>query len=156
MKVILVDIVPHGTPQEDYDERMIELENLASTYWSIVVLKRIQKRDMPDYRTFVWSWKLEEIMNLWNELWAEVVIIWNILKPKQIYNINELFEKSKSKLKAWDRVDLILKIFSIHANSPEAKLQIELASIKHMWPRIFWMWMELSRQWWWRSWPVRS
>ncbi len=149
MKVILVDIVPHGTPQEDYDERMIELENLASTYWSIVVLKRIQKRDMPDYRTFVWSWKLEEIMNLWNELWAEVVIIWNILKPKQIYNINELFEKSKSKLKAWDRVDLILKIFSIHANSPEAKLQIELASIKHMWPRIFWMWMELSRQWWW-------
>jgi len=54
------------------------------------------------------------------------------LKPAQIYNINELLEKSKSKMKAWDRVDLILKIFAIHANSPEAKLQIELASIKHM------------------------
>lgn len=49
-------------------------------------------------------------------------------------------------MQAWDRVDLILKIFSEHANSPESKLQIELASIKHMGPRIFGMGMELSRQ----------
>jgi GTP-binding protein HflX len=40
-------------------------------------------------------------------------------------------------VKVWDRVDLILKIFDLHAKSPEAKLQIELASIKHMGPRIF-------------------
>jgi GTPase len=49
-------------------------------------------------------------------------------------------------MKAWDRVDLILKIFALHAVSPESKLQIELAAIKHMWPRIFGMGMELSRQ----------
>jgi GTP-binding protein HflX len=49
-------------------------------------------------------------------------------------------------MKAWDRVDLILKIFSKHAQSTEAKLQIELASIKHMGPRIFGMGIELSRQ----------
>ena len=60
------------------------------------------------------------------------MIIGNILKPAQIYNINEYLRKSKSKLKAWDRVDLILKIFDLHAASPEAKLQIELAAIKHM------------------------
>ena len=49
-------------------------------------------------------------------------------------------------MQAWDRVDLILKIFALHADSPESKLQIELASIKHMGPRIFGMGMELSRQ----------
>lgn len=149
MKVVLVDIVPKDTGTEDLEDRMNELENLSLTYWSLVVLKRIQKRETPDNNTYVWSWKLEEIKTIWEELWADVIIIWNILKSSQIYNINEFLRKTKSNLKAWDRVDLILKIFAMHANSPEAKLQIELASIKHMWPRIFWMWMELSRQWWW-------
>lgn len=74
------------------------------------------------------------------------MIVGNILKPSQIYRINDFFEKGKTKIKAWDRVDLILKIFDLHANSPEAKLQIELASIRHMGPRIFGMGMELSRQ----------
>lgn len=152
LRVILVDIVPSWSKQEEYDDRMLELENLVSTYWSLVVLHKVQKRYVPDYDTYVWSWKLDEIRMLWDELKADVVIIWNILKPSQIYNINHFFEKNKSKLKAWDRVDLILKIFEQHASSPEARLQIELASIKHMWPRIFWMWMELSRQWWSGSW----
>ncbi len=73
-------------------------------------------------------------------------MIGNILKPAQIYRINEELRKKKSKMQAWDRVDLILKIFSLHADSPESRLQIELASIKHMGPRIFGMGMELSRQ----------
>lgn len=49
-------------------------------------------------------------------------------------------------LQIWDRVDLILKIFQLHAKTPEAKLQIQLASIKHMGPRIFGMGMEMDRQ----------
>ncbi len=149
MKVILVDIIPKQSQNEDLNYRMEELENLTNTYWGLVVVKKIQKRDFPDYNTYIGSWKLEEIRILAEELNVDIVIIWNILKPSQIYNINDFFEKKKTKLKAWDRVDLILKIFDLHATSPEAKLQIELASIKHMWPRIFGMWMELSRQWWW-------
>lgn len=68
MKVILVDIVPSGTKVEDHEDRMIELENLASTYGSIVVLKRIQKRDTPDYQTFVGTGKLDEVRLLGEEL----------------------------------------------------------------------------------------
>lgn len=49
-------------------------------------------------------------------------------------------------MEARDKVDIILKIFDKHAESAEAKLQIELASIKHMGPRIFGMGMELSKQ----------
>jgi GTP-binding protein HflX len=58
------------------------------------------------------------------------LILGNILKPHQIYELNERLRGIGAK--AWDRVDLILKIFERHANSAEAKLQIELAAIKHM------------------------
>lgn len=127
--------------------RMIEMENLVQTYWAGEIIKHIQKKWIPNYKTYIWSWKLDEIIDEMEILKANILIIWNILKPHQIYNINQKLQKIGAK--AWDRVDLILKIFEKHAHSIEAKLQIELASIRHMWPRIFWMGMDLSRQWGW-------
>lgn len=111
---------------------MTELESLVWTYGGVTILKRLQKRDDPDYHTYVGSGKLEEIAILAEEFQAELLVIGNILKPAQIFHIEEFFEKKKYKIKIWDRVDLILKIFEQHATSPEAKLQIELASLKHM------------------------
>ncbi|MDD2917075.1 MAG: GTPase HflX, partial [Candidatus Gracilibacteria bacterium] len=146
MKTIIVDIAPRETKSEDLESRMNELESLVSTYGDTVVVKRIQKRDTPDYNTYVGTGKLEEMIASGEELGAERIIIGNILKPAQIYHINEILRERKSKIQAWDRIDLILKIFDQHAHSPEAKLQIELASIRHMGPRIFGMGMELSRQ----------
>jgi GTP-binding protein HflX len=61
---------------------------------------------------------------------AQLLIIGNMLKPQQIYAVNEYLRKWN--LAAWDRVDLILKIFERHAVTTEARLQIELAAIKHM------------------------
>jgi GTPase len=95
-------------------------------------VKRVQKRHTPDYRTFIGSGKLDELITIGDELGAELLIIGNIMKPAQIWNVNEHIRKSKSQIQAWDRIDLILKIFSLHADSPEAQLQIELAAIKHM------------------------
>ncbi len=109
-------------------------------------MKRVQKKVTPDYRTFIGSGKLDEIITLGEELGAELLIIGNIMKPAQVWNVNEYLRNAKSKIQAWDRVDLILKIFALHAVSPESKLQIELAAIKHMGPRIYGMGMELSRQ----------
>ena len=149
MKTIIIDVAPRWLSGENLNFRMTELESLVWTYGGVTILKRLQKRDDPDYHTYVWSGKLEEIGILAEELWAELLVIGNILKPAQIFHIEEFFEKKKYKIKVWDRVDLILKIFEQHATSPEAKLQIELASLKHMWPRIFGMGMELSRQGWW-------
>ncbi len=147
MKTIIIDIAPSSTPSEELEYRMLELESLVSTYGGATIVKRVQKRDTPNYRTFIGSGKLDELIALWGELGAELLIVGNILKPAQIWNINEHLRKQKSTMKAWDRVDLILKIFSLHAESPESRLQIELAAIKHMGPRIFGMGMELSRQW---------
>jgi GTPase len=148
LKTIIIDIAPHWQSEKELTHRMDELESLVSTYGWVTIVKKVQKRNTPDYRTYIGSGKLDEIMQEAIELSAELLIIGNILKPGQIWNINEHLRKSKSKLQAWDRVDLILKIFALHAGTPESKLQIELAAIKHMWPRIYGMGMELSRQWW--------
>lgn len=149
MRTILLDIAPKdpkllaGFSLED---RISELTKLVATYRGVVVLQTLQKRDEPDYRTYVWKGKLDEVLNLATELEADTLIIGNILKPRQIYALVQEVEKRKMQLQVWDRVDLILKIFQLHAKTPESKLQIQLASIKHMWPRIFGMGMELDRQ----------
>ncbi len=153
LKIFIVDIIPSECcKRENMENRMVETENLVNTFWWIVILKHIQKRWIPDYRTYVWEWKLDEIIDEMKLLKADLLVFWNILKPHQIYNVNNKLRTIW--VKAWDRVDLILKIFERHAKTKESRLQIELAAIKHMWPRIFGMWMELSRQsaWIWTRW----
>lgn len=144
LKVFLVDIVPPSFPSELIDYRLSELSSLVTTYQGIVVVKKIQKRMTPDYRTYIGSGKLEEIRQEMIDVGANLLVIGNILKPAQVYKISEILRKDKIQVR--DRVDLILKIFERHASSTEARLQIELAAIKHMGPRIFGMGMELSRQ----------
>ncbi len=146
LKVFLADIVSKDLSPEVLEDRMQELENLVQTYGWVVVLKKIQRKDHPDYRTYIGKWKLEEIIEEMKRLDANVLIVGNIMKPSQIYKVNEELRPINAEVR--DRVDLILKIFDKHAEWTEARLQIELAAIKHMWPRIFNMWMELGRQWW--------
>lgn len=150
LRVYVVDLVPPTFPAELIQDRLHELESLVNTYKWVVIVKAIQKRSQPDYRTYIGSGKLEEIRIDMKENNAQLLIIWNIMKPWQIFNVAELFRKDE--IQVWDRVDLILKIFERHATSTEARLQIELAAINHMWPRIFGMGMELSRQWWGTGW----
>lgn len=132
MKTIILDIAPRSTSPDDLSIRMDELESLVSTYGGVTVVKRVQRRDEPNYRTYVGEGKLQELADEARELGVTLLVIGNILKPAQIYQINEFFRLQKIPLMAWDRVDLILKIFAQHAVSPESKIQIELAAIKHM------------------------
>lgn len=166
LRVFLVDLVDKNTNREELSDRMRELENLVETYWWIVVLQKYQKKDIPDPKTYVGKWKLDEIIHDMLLLKANLLIVWNALKPAQIWQINEklrvVSEENKldPKMEAWDRIDLILKIFEKHATSWESRLQIQLAAIKHMGPRIYRMWMDLSKQWWaaswWWSWATRG
>lgn len=145
LKVFIADVLPFEIRGEkDMQERLLEVENLVNTYGWVVILKHIQKRGIPDYGTYIGSGKLEEIMQQMEESWAKLLILGNILKPIQMYNINEKLKEIGAK--AWDRVDLILKIFEKNAKTTESKLQIELASIKHMGPRIYGMSEELGSQ----------
>ena len=152
LRVFLADIVDKQTSKALLEDRMKELENLVNTYGGVVVLQKYQKKDFPDLKTYVGKGKLEEIIADMLRLNANLLIIGNALKPSQIYQINEQLRlvseehNLKDKMVAWDRIDLILKIFEKHAEGGEARLQIELAAIKHMGPRIYGMGMELSRQ----------
>lgn len=146
VRAILVDVAPKNLAADELEDRMAELENLARTYGSLVVVHRVQKRDVPDYRTFVGSGKLDELIGMGAEMKADLLIFGNILKPVQIFNIQEKLRKAESKMQPWDRMDLILKIFQLHADSPESRLQVRLAALKHMGPRIFNMGIELDRQ----------
>ena len=144
LRAFLVDIVNKDITPELLEDRMIELENLLNTYGGLVLLRKFQKKDQPDYRTYIGKGKLEEIMAEMQQMNANLLIVGNILKPSQIYHINELLRPQGAIVR--DRVDLILKIFDKHATSMEARLQVELVAIRHMGPRIYGMGMELSKQ----------
>lgn len=162
-KAVLIDIISSDVTKRESELRLEELNSLVKTYGGVSSEYIVQKRSSPNYKTYVGEGKLTELLDRFENFDdLDVIIINNILKPRQIYNLEEFcinyqIEKKKEdeeslrwenpkKIKVWDRVDLILKIFDKHATTVEAKLQIELASIKHMGPRIFGMGLELSRQ----------
>jgi GTP-binding protein HflX len=143
-RAILLDVVPPKLPKREAERRVAELRSLTETFGGLTVVTVIQKRDVPDYRTYVGSGKLEEVARTAKEEKADLLIINNLLKPGQVYNAAEKLRPAG--VAVWDRVDLILKIFQQHASTAEAKLQIKLAAIKHMGPRVFGMGMEMMQQ----------
>jgi len=149
-KIILIDIINPKTSRTESEARVNELESLVNTYGGFVIVRKIQRRQMPDYKTYIGKGKVEEIVNDAFELKADYVMVNNLLKPQQLYNLErefeQLFRKTKHKVEVWDRVDLILKIFAKHATTKEAKMQIELASLRHLGSRISKMGLELTRQ----------
>lgn len=142
--VILVDIIPPGTSSTESLARLNELERLMATFGGFVVVRKIQKRQTPNYKTFVGKGKVEEILEITEREKVDIIIVNNLLKPEQLYNLEAVFEKKR--IKVWDKVDLILEIFAAHATTKEAKLQIELAKLRHLGPRIAKMGTELMRQ----------
>lgn len=155
LRVVVADIVDDDAARtENLEDRMVELENLVTTYGWVVIVQHVQKRTKVDYNTFIGEGRLDEIIDEMQDKKANLLIVWNILKPSQIYKLNEKLKPIWAK--AWDRVDLILKIFERNAFSKEAKLQIQLAAIKHMGPRIYDMGMELGKQWWKGKWETNT
>lgn len=129
-KVVLCEVITDVANKFLIQQRMDELHELVWTYGGLTVAEVVQQRSKPDYKYYIGKGKLEEIKTMMLELGATILIVGNIMKPSQIYKVNEYLRKEG--LQARDRVDLILKIFDRHAESMEARLQIELAAIKHM------------------------
>jgi GTPase len=143
-KAILIDLIHPKMLKRHALERMVELEELVNTYGGIVIVKAWQKRFAPHPKTYIGTGKVELVGKEAKEMGAKLLIINAQLKPRQVYDLSEMLRPYG--VQVWDRIDLILKIFAKHAKTTEAKLEIELASVRHMGPRIFGMGMELSRQ----------
>ena len=120
---------------------MEELASLAKTAGAEVVGIYTQKREKYDSKTFVGSGKLEEIAQMVDADEVSTVVVNNRLTPRQNVNLEEILG-----VKVIDRMQLILDIFAMRARSHEGKLQVHLAQLKYLLPRLVGQGIMLSRQ----------
>jgi GTP-binding protein HflX len=121
-------------------ESLTELARLADTAGAAVVGTAWQKRARPDAAYFVGRGKAEELAEVAAELGADLLLIDHDLSPAQARNLESL-----TGLKVLDRTQLILDIFARRARSREGKLQVELAQLQYLLPRLTGRGTDLSR-----------
>ncbi|MCP1638659.1 GTP-binding protein HflX [Streptococcus gallinaceus] len=126
---------------ENFAMSMEELASLTKTAGAVVVDTYTQKREKYDSKTFVGSGKLEEIADMVEAEEIDTVIVNNRLTPRQNTNLEIMLG-----VKVIDRMQLILDIFAMRARSHEGKLQVHLAQLKYMLPRLVGQGIMLSRQ----------
>ncbi len=124
----------------DKERALDEIQGLAETAGAEVVGKLIQVRERPDPGTYMGRGKLEELRQLTEMTGADLIVFDNMLSPAQGKSVEE--ETGKQVV---DRSEVILDIFATHARSHEAKLQVELAQLLYMRPRLTRMWTHLER-----------
>jgi GTPase len=130
------DTSRHFDPEHSLDE----LAGLAGAAGATVVLRVMQDRPRPDPATFLGSGKVKSLAAACDELDADVVIFDNELSPAQLRNLEEVLERN-----VVDRTQLILDIFARRARTREGKLQVELAQLKYLLPRLVGSATALSR-----------
>ena len=138
-RVFLVGVELADT--ENFDLSMEELQNLAKTAGAEVVGSYSQKREKYDSKTFIGAGKLEEIKHMVEADEISTVIVNNRLTPRQNINLEEILG-----VKVIDRMQLILDIFAMRARSHEGKLQVHLAQLTYLLPRLVGQGIMLSRQ----------
>ncbi len=145
-RFMLIGVFPKFARKEDIIIDLEETSSLVHTYGGEVFAVSVQRSESPDRNMFVGKGKVEEVMETIVKDDIQVVVLHNNVKARQIHSLKKQLIKVKPDIVVWDRVDLILYIFSKHAQTAEAKLQIALAAMRHMGPRIYGMGFELSRQ----------
>lgn len=138
-RVLIVGVELQG--MVNFDMSMEELASLAKTAGAEVVGVYTQKREKYDSKTFVGSGKLEEIAQMVDADEVSTVVVNNRLTPRQNVNLEEILG-----VKVIDRMQLILDIFAMRARSHEGKLQVHLAQLKYLLPRLVGQGIMLSRQ----------
>ncbi len=100
-----------------------------------------QKRQKPDVATYIGKGKIEELSRLIDEEQANVVIVDDELHPAQVRNLEK-----QTQTKVVDRTELILDIFATRAQTEQSKLQVELAQLEYLRPRLKRLWTHLETQ----------
>jgi len=141
-KAFLVGLCsPPETPRTLVEEYLDELAFLADTAGADVVDSFIQDRKLRDPAYCIGKGKVEELVAFVKEQEIDIVIFDDDLSPAQARNLEQALE-----CKVIDRTGLILQIFAIRAQSAQAKMQVELAQLEYMLPRLSGKWTHLSKQ----------
>ena len=127
-------------PEFDAEESLAELRTLAESAGAKVVGELLQRRDRPDPATLVGAGKLEEIAGAVASVDADVLLFDHDLSPSQQRNIEKVIQR-----RVIDRTQLILDIFARHARTREGQLQVELAQLHYMMPRLAGRGVEMSQ-----------
>lgn len=117
--------------REEEEESLRELELLADTAGISTLAVLVQKRHRPHPATFIGRGKVEELKAAVGELEADVVIFNEELRPAQARNLEKALNR-----KVVDRTQLIMDIFAQRATTKEARLQVELAQLHYLLPRL--------------------
>ena len=139
-RAALVGLFSGPSRQFDPEHSLDELAGLADAAGATVVLRVLQDRSKPDPATFLGSGKLSALAASCDELRVDVVIFDNELSPAQLRNLERALDR-----KVVDRTQLILDIFARRARTREGKLQVELAQLKYLMPRLVGAGTALSR-----------
>ncbi len=140
-RAILVGAALGRISKEDADNSLDELARLTETANGIEVGRFLQARAKPDGAFFIGKGIVEQIEAAIDEYEANLVIFDQTLSPNQMRNLSE-----KLDIKVIDRPMLILDIFALHARTAESRLQVELAQMEYLLPRLSGLWVHFSRQ----------
>ncbi len=140
-RCILVAVGHKNTMHDKSEEHLDELQLLAETAGAVTVKRLVQKLVYPDPKTYLGKGKMVELVALVKETGAGLVIFDDELSPSQVRNIEREFKE----VKILDRSGLILDIFAANARTAQAKLQVELAQMQYLMPRLTRMWTHLTK-----------
>jgi GTPase len=130
-RAALVGLIAGRARRLEAERSLDELAGLAQAAGADVVLRVLQERPKPDPSTFLGAGKIKTLAAAVAETNADLVIVDNELTPAQLRQIEEQVGR-----KIIDRTQLILDIFARRARTREGKLQVELAQLKYLLPRL--------------------
>jgi GTP-binding protein HflX len=139
-RAALVGLFKDSPRHFDPEHALDELAGLAAAAGADAVLRVQQERSKPDAATFLGSGKVQMLAGACAEARVDVVIFDNELSPAQLRNLEEALGRA-----VVDRTQLILDIFARRARTREGKLQVELAQLKYLMPRLVGSSAALSR-----------
>ena len=139
-RAALVGLIAGRARRLEADRSLDELAGLAEAAGARVVLRVLQERSKPDPSTYLGAGKVATLAASSGEVGVDVVIFDNELTPAQLRHLEEKVDR-----KVIDRTQLILDIFARRARTREGKLQVELAQLKYLLPRLVGAGAALSR-----------
>ncbi|MEN3026587.1 MAG: GTPase HflX [Chlorobiota bacterium] len=140
-RVFLVGLLRRPLPRSEFLDHLQELEALVHSAGGEVVGVFWQERSAPDVATFIGCGKVEELKPLIHHSGVSAVVFDDELSPVQVRNLERAWG-----VKVLDRPGVILQIFAMRARTQEAQLQVELAQLQYLLPRLSRLWTHLSRQ----------
>ena len=139
-RALIISVFPRNRPPREVNLIMEEMERLTESAGGEVAGRLVQKRDAPDSRTLLGRGKTEALRERVQSEKVDMVVFYNTLSRIQQRNLEESLET-----KVIDRTRLILDIFATRARTLEGKLQVELAQLMYLLPRLTGRGVALSR-----------